>query len=47
MMKIGMIGCDTSHCTAFAKMLHLPEDPDHLAGGQIIKAFPGVRLILN
>lgn len=40
-MKIGMIGCDTSHCAAFAKMLHLPGDPDHVEGGEIVKAFPG------
>jgi predicted dehydrogenase len=40
-MKLGMIGCDTSHCLAFAKMLHLSDDPDHLPGGQIVKAFPG------
>jgi len=40
-MKIAMIGCDTSHCVAFAKMLHLSDDPDHLAGGRIVKAFPG------
>lgn len=40
-LKIGMVGLDTSHCTAFADILHDEKNPYHAAGGRIAAAFPG------
>jgi len=40
-LKIGMIGLDTSHSTAFAQLLHDPEHPYHVPGGIITAAYPG------
>lgn len=39
--KIGMVGLDTSHVTAFAKRLHDSGDPDYVAGAKIAVAYPG------
>ena len=39
--KIGMIGLDTSHVEAFAKLLNDPNDPNHIPGGQVVAAYPG------
>ncbi|MCS7059583.1 MAG: Gfo/Idh/MocA family oxidoreductase [Anaerolineae bacterium] len=41
LIRIGMIGLDTSHCAAFAGILHDSEQPWHVAGGQIVAAVPG------
>jgi len=41
LLHIGMIGLDTSHCPAFAKLLHDQGDPHHIAGARIVAAFPG------
>ncbi|MBW7453809.1 Gfo/Idh/MocA family oxidoreductase, partial [Paenibacillus sepulcri] len=40
-LKIGMIGLDTSHVTAFTEMLHNIDHPYHVPGGRIVTAFPG------
>ena len=40
-LKLGMIGLDTSHCPAFAKLLQDKEDPYHVPGGRVVAAFPG------
>ncbi|MCX5660316.1 MAG: Gfo/Idh/MocA family oxidoreductase [Planctomycetota bacterium] len=40
-LRIGMIGLDTSHVTAFAKLLNDPTDPHHVKGGKVVVAFPG------
>jgi len=40
-LRIGMIGTDTSHSTAFAKYLNDPYVPDRVEGGRITVAFPG------
>ncbi len=39
--KIGMIGLDTSHVEAFAKLLNDPNDPNHIPGGKVVAAYPG------
>lgn len=41
LLKIGMIGLDTSHCTAFTKLLNEPQNEYHVSGGKIVYAFPG------
>lgn len=41
MIRIGLVGLDTSHSVAFTKCLNKPGDPEHVAGGKVIAAFPG------
>lgn len=40
-LRIGMIGLDTSHVVAFTKLLNDKNDPEHIAGGKVMVAFPG------
>lgn len=40
-MKIGMIGLDTSHCTAFTRLLNDPRANFHVPGGKVVVAYPG------
>ena len=40
-LKVGMIGLDTSHVSAFVKLLNDPTNEFHVPGVRIIKAFPG------
>ncbi len=40
-IKIGIIGCDTSHVTAFTKLLNDKNDPNHIPGARVIAAFKG------
>ena len=40
-MKIGMVGLDTSHCVAFTRLLNDPEQEYHVAGGEVVVAYPG------
>ena len=41
-LKIGMIGLDTSHAAAFARVFNHEEDPFHIPeAGRILKAYPG------
>ncbi len=40
-LKLGMIGLDTSHCVAFAKLLHDEDNAYHIPGARITAAFPG------
>jgi len=40
-LRIGMIGLDTSHIGAFAKLLNDANDPQHVAGGKVTAAFKG------
>ena len=40
-LKIGMIGLDTSHVTAFTDLLNDPANQFHVDGARIVKAFPG------
>jgi hypothetical protein len=40
-LRIGMIGLDTSHVTAFTALLNDPKNPDHLSGAKVVAAFKG------
>src|SRR3954470_19484730 len=40
-IRIGIIGCDTSHVPAFAKMFNDPKATGDLAGFKVVVAFPG------
>jgi len=39
-LRIGVIGLDTSHVPAFARLLNDDADPHHVAGGRIVAAYP-------
>lgn len=41
LLNIGMIGLDTSHCTAFSKLLNDPAYEYHIPGGRVTVAYPG------
>lgn len=40
-IRIGILGCDTSHATAFAKIINNPSAEGPLADVQVVAAFPG------
>jgi predicted dehydrogenase len=40
-LRIGLIGLDTSHVVAFSKVLNDPAYAGHVAGGQVVVAYPG------
>jgi hypothetical protein len=40
-LRIGLIGLDTSHVTAFTKLLNDTSDPNHVPGGRVVAAFKG------
>ncbi len=40
-LRIGIIGLDTSHVNAFAKILNDPKCPEHVAGAKVVAAFKG------
>ena len=40
-MNVGLIGLDTSHVPAFAKLINDPADPHHLPGFRVTVGFPG------
>lgn len=40
-LKIGVIGTDTSHSTAFTELLNNPDHAFHVPGGRVISAFAG------
>lgn len=40
-LKLGMVGLDTSHCTAFAELLHNKDGEHHVEGARVVSAFPG------
>ena len=39
--RIGIIGCDTSHVTAFTENLNNPNAKGHIPGGKVVAAFKG------
>lgn len=40
-LRIGIIGCDTSHVIAFTELLNNPQAKNHVPGGRIVAAFRG------
>lgn len=40
-LKVGIIGLDTSHVTAFTKLLNDTTDPNHVPGARVVAAFKG------
>lgn len=40
-LRIGLIGCDTSHAVAFTEALNNPQAKAHVAGGKVVAAFKG------
>jgi hypothetical protein len=40
-LKLGIIGCDTSHVTAFTAILNNPGHPNHVPGARVVAAWRG------
>ena len=40
-LRIGLIGLDTSHATAFTEILNNPAAKDHVPGARVVAAFKG------
>lgn len=40
-LRLGIIGLDTSHVTAFTEILHNPKAPDHVEGARVVAAYKG------
>lgn len=40
-LKLGIVGLDTSHCTAFTELINDPNHKDHVPGAKVVAAFPG------
>ncbi|MFN0125275.1 MAG: Gfo/Idh/MocA family protein [Verrucomicrobiales bacterium] len=40
-LRLGIVGLDTSHVTAFTEILHNPQAPDHVPGARVVAAFKG------
>src|SRR6185295_530680 len=38
-LKLGLIGLDTSHATAFTEIINKPDAPGHAPGGKVVAAF--------
>lgn len=43
-LRIGIIGCDTSHVVAFTEILNNPQAKGHVPGGKVLAAFRGGSL---
>ncbi|MBU3664997.1 MAG: gfo/Idh/MocA family oxidoreductase [Chthoniobacterales bacterium] len=41
-LKLAMVGLDTSHVEAFAKLLHDTSHPYHVRGARVVAAYPGI-----
>jgi len=39
-IRVGMIGCDTSHCGAFVRRFHDPKVPQAMRGLRVVAAYP-------
>src|ERR1700741_2011481 len=40
-LRIGIVGTDTSHATAFTQILNDESSPDHVPGGHVVAAYKG------
>jgi len=40
-VRIGLVGLDTSHASSFTSILHNPDDPFHIPGARVVAAYPG------
>ncbi len=40
-LRIGIIGCDTSHAVAFTEVINNPQAKAHVPGGKVVAAFKG------
>jgi hypothetical protein len=40
-LRLGIIGTDTSHAVAFAKLFNDTNDPQHIPGGRVVAAYKG------
>ncbi len=40
-IRLGLIGLDTSHVTAFTEVLNNPESKEHVSGAKVVAAFKG------
>jgi hypothetical protein len=40
-LRIGIIGCDTSHVIEFTRILNDPAAKNHVPGGRVVAAFKG------
>ncbi len=40
-LRIGLIGCDTSHSVAFTDLINNPQAKAHVPGGKVVAAFKG------
>lgn len=40
-IKVGIVGLDTSHVTAFTALLNDPKNPNHIPGAKVVAAFKG------
>jgi len=40
-LRLGIVGTDTSHVTAFTAMLNDPSAPDHVPGARVVAAYKG------
>ena len=40
-VRLGLVGTDTSHVTAFARLLNDPASPQRVPGARIVAAYPG------
>lgn len=40
-LRVGIIGCDTSHVTAFTEVMNNPKAPKHVPGAKVVAAYRG------
>src|ERR1700694_3129281 len=40
-LRLGIVGTDTSHATAFTKILNDPTAPGHVSGARVVAAYKG------
>jgi predicted dehydrogenase len=40
-VRVGLVGLDTSHASSFTRILHNPDDPFHIPGARVVAAYPG------